>query len=120
MHSIVFWVSIMEIVLLIIGVFLFFSYPSDMAYIFIHILHPARGILGLVIASKLPKSHEIVEFLDLKSIKGKLDFSEFREKITQKLKDTYTKVDSEMKAVLKAYFILSIIIILPDLFQIII
>lgn len=54
MHSIIFWVSILEIVAFTIGLILFFSLPSDMAYIFLHIIHPARGIMGLVINKRLP------------------------------------------------------------------
>lgn len=61
MHSIFSTVSVLEIISFCVGVFLFFSFPEDMAFIFIHTLHVVRGVLGLIITKKMPLSHDIVK-----------------------------------------------------------
>ena len=55
-----FWVSIIELAVFVIGLLLFFSFPQQMAFIFIHMPHPVRGIFGFIINKSLPKSHDIV------------------------------------------------------------
>lgn len=55
-----YWVSVLEIGLFAFGMLLFFTFPSDMAFIFMHTLHLIRGVVGLLINKKLPKSHDIV------------------------------------------------------------
>jgi hypothetical protein len=32
-----------------------------MAFIFLHIPHPVRGVIGFILNKRLPKSHDIVE-----------------------------------------------------------
>ena len=70
MQSIIFWVSVLEIGVFAFGLLLFFSLPSEMSYLFIHSLHPLRGIMGLLIRRRIPQSHEIMAQLELNKIKG--------------------------------------------------
>ena len=53
--------SLMEVTLFALGLLLFFTYPSQMAYIFLHVIHLPRGVLGFLINNSLPKSHTLVE-----------------------------------------------------------
>ena len=53
--------SILEMSIFTIGLLLFFTYPSQMAYVFLHITHLARGFIGFQINNTLPKSHDLVQ-----------------------------------------------------------
>ena len=44
----------MDLAIFIVGLLLFFSSPSNMSHIFIHILHPARGIVGFLAKNRIP------------------------------------------------------------------
>jgi hypothetical protein len=55
-----YWVSLLEMTIFGISLLLFFSYPSQMAYVFLHMPHVGRGFTGLLINRELPKSHDLV------------------------------------------------------------
>ena len=86
MHSIISGISALEIIAYLIGVLLFFSSPKAMAYIFLHTLHPVRGVIGFLIIKRLPRSHDIVKELELTDENEKVDFEQFRNKVTDKLR----------------------------------
>lgn len=66
----------MEISIFCVVLLLFFSFPSDMDFMYLHLLHPIRGFIGLEINKKLPKSHDILrEFKDMGE--EKIKFEEF-------------------------------------------
>ena len=44
----------------LLGFILFCSSPNLMAYIWMHIFHVPRAIIGVFLLEKLPKSHDIV------------------------------------------------------------
>ena len=60
LNSAMYWVSVLELTVFSIVLILFFSLPSQMAYVFLHLMHVPRGIIGLFIQKDLPKSHDIV------------------------------------------------------------
>ena len=49
----------------ILGLIMFIGSPAKMAYIWLHVGHFFRGVLGFVILDRLPKSHDIVDSLDI-------------------------------------------------------
>ena len=53
--------SIFEIALWIIGFLLFIASPKDMYLIWILIVHIAKGILGMILLRRMPKTYEILE-----------------------------------------------------------
>ena len=53
--------SIFEITLWVIGFILFIASPKDMYLIWFLIVHIAKGILGMVLLNRMPKTHEILE-----------------------------------------------------------
>ena len=55
-----YWVSVFEIAIFLVGVLLFFTFPSQMAFIFLHIIHVGRGVVGLLLNRDLPRSHILV------------------------------------------------------------
>lgn len=61
LQSVIFWASISEIALFLLGFILFCSAPSLMGYIWLHFFHCSRGFLGFYLINKLPASHQIVE-----------------------------------------------------------
>lgn len=60
LQSILYWTSSLEIFLFIILFLLFLSAPKDMAIVFLTSPHVARGAIGFLMLTSLPKSHEIV------------------------------------------------------------
>ena len=62
-HSIMYWMSLSEIVLLIILLIFFLRSPGKMWYVILHVPHLVRGIIGLGINKIIPRSHDIVEKL---------------------------------------------------------
>ena len=53
--------SILEIALWILGFTLFVASPRDMYLIWFLIVHIAKGILGMLLLNKMPKTYEILE-----------------------------------------------------------
>lgn len=53
--------SICEIGFWIMGFFLFIASPSNLYLIWVLIVHPFKGILGLVLLTAMPKTYDIIE-----------------------------------------------------------
>ncbi|CDW85965.1 UNKNOWN [Stylonychia lemnae] len=118
-HSIIFWASVLEIAIFGVGLLLFFTFPEQMAFIFMHILHPVRGQVGLIIYRRMPKSHDMISHLkDFGN--DKLKFEEFIAKITEKLKEQMIGFATNMESNLKLYFVFTIICILMDFIEFVI
>ena len=49
-----------ELTLFVLLFLFFLRLPADMSYVFLHLPHLFRGIIGLVIAKRIPKTHEII------------------------------------------------------------
>ena len=49
----------------LLGFILFVSSPKDMAYIWMHLFHIPRSIIGLLLLKRLPRSHDIVDQLQM-------------------------------------------------------
>lgn len=68
LHSIIFYTSLVEICVFIALTVLFFADPDRLGSVWLTILHLPRGVIGLLVLGKLPKSHDIVEALDFSKL----------------------------------------------------
>ena len=57
----VYTISLLEIIMWIVGFFVFCSAPSDLYLIWVLIVHIIKGGLGLYLLNKMPKTYEILE-----------------------------------------------------------
>ena len=62
-HSVMYWMSLSEIVLLGVLLIFFLRSPGQMWYVILHVPHLVRGIIGMGINKIIPRSHDIVEKL---------------------------------------------------------
>ena len=62
-HSIMYWMSLSEIILLILLLIFFLRSPGQMWFAFLHAPHLVRGILGFKINNAVPRSYDIVDKL---------------------------------------------------------
>ena len=53
--------SIFEISLWVLGFFLFIASPKDMYLIWFLVVHIGKGVIGIILLNKMPKTYEIME-----------------------------------------------------------
>jgi len=104
LHSILFWCSFIELCVFGLGLLLFFTFPEQMAYIFLHVLHAFRGFIGLILNKKLPKSHDIIKEFQVLGDQP-VKFEEFRQKMTAQMRTTMITLAEQNEGLLKTYFI---------------
>lgn len=83
MHGIIFWCSLLDVLIWAFLLFTFFAVPAELWTVWILVGHPLRGVVGMIMLKYLPKTHEIVEDIDLNDIPH-ADISV--EKLTEKIK----------------------------------
>jgi len=59
------WTSVTEILLFFGTFFSFCAAPMRLAIVFLQILHIPRGIFGIILAVKLPRSHDFIDRLEI-------------------------------------------------------
>ena len=107
-----YFMSLTEIVLLVLLFIFFLRSPGQMWFAFLHLPHLLRGIIGFKINKSIPRSYEIVEKLkpeDEEEGKKQITFEGFEMRmqtvILTTVKETYESVHGK----LRAYFWLTII-----------
>lgn len=61
-NGMIYYNSVIEIITWIVGLICFFSYPSQMGWIWLHMLHIPRGVLGIyMVLKKTPKTYDLIE-----------------------------------------------------------
>lgn len=83
LHGIIFWCSMLDVILWVFLLFAFFAVPKGLWGVWFLVGHPLRGVLGQILLKFLPKTHEIVEDIDLSEISHQ-EMSV--EKLTEKIK----------------------------------
>ena len=78
--------SIFEISLWVLGFFLFIASPKDMYFIWILIVHIGKGIIGLLLLNKMPKTYEIMENV---AKNPNFDETKIIELIEREIKDSF-------------------------------
>jgi hypothetical protein len=74
----------------ILGFILFIGSPKNMGYIWLHIGHTARGIIGFILLNRLPKSHDIIDELDIPETNDGSHYT--LDSITALLKSSVSKI----------------------------
>lgn len=59
----------MDVFLWVVLLLAFFAVPKGLYGVWFLVGHPIRGVLGMLLLKFLPKTHEIVEDIDLSDIK---------------------------------------------------
>eukprot|EP00347_Sterkiella_histriomuscorum_P014654 403360058 len=111
-----FWFSLLEECLFIFSVLLFFTDPTEMVYIWMHILHIGRGVLGYLILKKLPKSHQMAANMSIPSDQN-MPFQEIMRYLILAARDAMKDFTAQTKKWLTAYFSLTVICLFLDLIQ---
>ncbi len=120
LHSTMYWVSVLELTVFSIALVMFFSLPSQMAFVFLHLMHVPRGILGLFIDKDLPKSHDIVQNVmfslkdDTMTEESPISFEVFRERATNRMREIFPAIFKDFETRLKAYFVVTGVATLMD------
>jgi hypothetical protein len=104
--------SIFEIALWIIGFLLFVASPKDMYLIWILIVHIAKGVIGIILLNKMPKTYEIMENV---AKNPNFDESKIIELIEKEIKDFFMIKWEENKNKFFIYLISTIVCLVIDL-----
>jgi hypothetical protein len=113
-----FWSSLIELGLFFLGFVLFCAVPELMAFIWLHTLHIPRAFIGFCILKRLPRSHDIVDMLQIPDDHYSIP------QLTLLLKESMSRIfitySEKCKKLLLAYGILTSIAIFFDLVEFII
>ena len=116
-HSIMYWMSLTEIVLLVFLFIFFLRSPGQMWFAFLHTPHLIRGFTGFKINKCIPRSYDIVEKLkpaNEEEGKKQITFAgyemQMKTVILNTIKETYVSVYSK----LKCYFVITVICFVCD------
>ncbi len=104
--------SIFEIALWIIGFLLFVASPKDMYLIWILIVHIGKGVIGIILLNKMPKTYEIMENV---AKNPNFDESKIIELIEKEIKDFFLIKWEENKNKFFIYLISTIVCLVIDL-----
>ena len=104
--------SIFEIALWIVGFLLFISSPKDMYLIWILIVHIAKGVIGIILLNKMPKTYEIMENV---ARNPNFDENKIIELIEKEIKDFFMIKWEENKNKFFIYLISTIACLVIDL-----
>lgn len=108
----IFNTSIFEISLWIVGFLLFVASPKDMYLIWILIVHIGKGVIGLVLLNKMPKTYEIMENV---AKNPNFDETKIIELIEKEIKDFFLIKWEENKNKFFLYLVGTIICLAIDL-----
>lgn len=124
MHSLLYWVSFIEITLTIIGLIFFLKLvdQSPMGVFWLFSPHFVRGILGHLINKSLPSSHHIINDLELGEdavstdpLKKKhLNFEKVRNTIRKNMMQLFFQAFEGSQGMMKAYLMFTIMCICLD------
>ena len=62
--DILIWTSIWELGMIVIIILFFFRSPRQMYYSFLHLGHLGRGICGIIIANRVPRTDDLIHSLN--------------------------------------------------------
>jgi len=107
----IYTISILEIVMWIVGFFVFCSSPSDLYLIWVLLVHIIKGCLGLYLLGNMPKTYEIME-----NVAQNPDFDENKitDQINKQIKEVFITRFSEKKCYFYAYLLSNIICLVID------
>jgi hypothetical protein len=109
--SLLYWVSILEIFLYLIGFALFISSPKTYGIFWLFTPHLVRAILGIIILRKVPPSHTVIE--ELKECHED-SITDIENHILNSYKNLLSNSESILSPLMITYFVFTIIDIIVD------
>ena len=104
--------SIFEIALWILGLTLFIASPKDMYLIWFLIVHIAKGILGMILLNRMPKTYEILENV---AQNPNFDESKIIDLIEMEIKDSFLNKWEQNKNLFFFYLISNYVNLVIDI-----
>jgi hypothetical protein len=110
-HNLLFWVSLLEIFLYLIGLALFISSPKNFAEFWAFTTHFIRAIIGLIVLKRLPNSSTVIE--EIREFENST-IEDIQSRILETYKNLISNNEGRIKPILTAYFAFTIIDIIID------
>jgi len=107
----IYWTSIIEMAVWLVGLSLFISSPSNFAVVWAMILHVGRGILGMFILKFLPNSYQVID--ELKETENE-SIEAVQQKLLQSFIDLLKENEPRLKPLLMTYLCFSIADLIID------
>jgi len=110
MHSMFYWVSLSEIGVFAFGILAWLKIIDQMGAVILFFPHLFRGIIGLIIHRKFPRSHHVIDDIELlsdSSTKNRLTLDNLRIQLTVHFSSQFISVYSENKKYLNTYLFLT-------------
>ena len=101
----------------ILGFILFCSAPRLLAYIWLHIFHIPRGVLGLILMKRLPRSHDIIEKVQIPDGDGHYSIEGVSGLLMQSVSKIFIDYTDSCKRLLLAYGALTGLCFIFDLVE---
>lgn len=60
MHSFLYWSSLIEIFSIVVSIMMLFKFSGQLSIILMFMPHLIRGVIGVILDKKLPRSHNII------------------------------------------------------------
>ena len=98
-----------EIAIWILSIILYYSGNLDFPLVWLHLIHVVRGILGMVISYKLPRSYELVDSMIID------DKANFNDIVRESVKQTILPRLKALKGLLLTYFSLTFVNFMVDI-----
>lgn len=111
-QSILFWMSFFEVCVTAVGLCLFMIYPSQMYFIFFHLGHLVRAFIGFKICKVMPKSHELIEKINLPPDQT-LNFTQIHDKVVEQARQILQEFMQDQSLVVN-YFKVTVVCLVPD------
>ena len=110
MHSMFYWVSLAEISIFAFGILAWLKIIDQMGAVILFFPHLLRGIVGLLINRKFPRSHHVIDDIELlsdDSAKNRLTIDNLRIQLTVQFSSQFIRVYEENKKYLNGYLFLT-------------
>jgi hypothetical protein len=98
--------------LIVLGFALFCSAPSLLAYMWLHVFHVPRGIMGLNLIARMPRSHDIIGQLPLTQAHDSLET--VNAAVTQSVSKIFMDYTERCKRMFLWYGLLTVLCFLFD------
>eukprot|EP00347_Sterkiella_histriomuscorum_P021291 403334519 len=105
LQSSMFWSSVIELSMFLLGFILFCVVPDLMPFIWMHIPHIIRAIIGFILLKNLPRSHDIIDRLEVTD--QHYSFEQIQKLIKENLIKIFMKYTEECNTQLLSYGIVT-------------
>ena len=115
LHQNVYFISITELTAWTLGIIFFFMMITKMGPVFLLLPHFLRGILGIAVIRRLPRSHHIIKYIDFtgpsdnESLNKRMNFNSFHSSIKLELQRQFVEIYADLKIYFQGYLALSCI-----------